>query len=48
MFQLIQIKLTSQTTNHVESTEILSTSQHESRIIWLLLPKLIFEEETGY
>ena len=33
MIQLNQIQLTSQTTNHVEITKILSTNQRESRII---------------
>ena len=33
MIQLNQIQLTNQTTNHVEITKILSTSQRESRII---------------
>ena len=33
MIQLNRIQLTSQTPNHVEMTKILSTSQHESRII---------------
>ena len=33
MIQLNQIQLTSQTTNHVVITKILSTNQSESRII---------------
>ena len=33
MIQLNRIQLTSQTTNHVEMTKILSTSQGESRTI---------------
>ena len=33
MIQLNRIQLTSQTTNHIEITEILSNSQSESRII---------------
>ena len=37
MIQLNRIQLTSQTPNHVKMTEILSTSQRESRIIDCLL-----------
>ena len=33
MIQLSRMQLTSLTTNHVEITEILSTSQRESKII---------------
>ena len=33
MIQLNRIQLTSQTTNHIESTKILSTSQRQIRII---------------
>ena len=33
MIELNQMQLTSQTTNHVEITKILSTSQRESRIV---------------
>ena len=33
MIQLNRIQLTSQTTNHVEITKILSTSQRESGIV---------------
>ena len=33
MIQLNRLQLNSQTTNHVELTKILSTSQRESRII---------------
>ena len=33
MIQLNRIQLTNQTTNHVESTKMSSTSQYESRII---------------
>ena len=33
MIQLNRIQLTTQTKNHVEITKILSTSEHESRII---------------
>ena len=33
MIQLNLIQLTTQTKNHVEITKILSTSEHESRII---------------
>ena len=46
MIQPNQIKLTSQTKNHVEITKILRTSQHESRIVdcycqsWFLKRKL--------
>ena len=46
MIQLNQIQLTSQTTNHVENTKILSISQRESRIIdcyyqnWFLKSRL--------
>ena len=34
MIQLNQIQITSQTTNHVEITKILSTSHRESKIIY--------------
>ena len=33
MIELNQMQLTSQTTNHVEITKILSTSQRESRVV---------------
>ena len=48
MIQLNRIQLTSQTTNQVVITKILSTSQSETRIIDCWCQKLISEEETGY
>ena len=47
MIQPNRIQLTSQTTNNVVITKILSTSQSESRIIDCYYQKLISEEETG-
>ena len=48
MIQLNWIQLTSQTPSHVGITNMLSTSQPESRIIDYYCQKLIFAEETGY
>ena len=48
MIQLNRIQLTSQTTNHIEITEILSNSQSESRIIDCYCLKFTSEKETAY
>ena len=50
MIQLNRIQLTSKTASHVEITNMLSTSQSESRIVDCLFQQLKIRsgEETGY
>ena len=50
MIQLNRIQLTSQNASHVEITNMLSTSQSESRIVDRLFQQLKSRrgEETGY
>ena len=47
MIQLSRVQLTNQTTNHVESTKILSTASVKEELL-TASPKLISKEENRY